>query len=155
MLMLCLLLSGAANSAFSASKDPERILLSLSDEPEFTFTMPIKSSVRFSLLTTGRSAETREHLMGSITISDQDCALGHQVSIRYEKKRDEILTTYFSKEIPWGTTYTLKVSRDAKTDAITVNLNGEIISVKTYEKVKFISLVKNPSDINILNIKKN
>ena len=156
MLVLGFVFIGIANSAFSASSnEPEKILLSLSDEPEVTFTMPMKSTATFFLLTNSKTSDAKIKSIGQIIISDKDCSLGHQASIFHEKKRDEILAKYFPKEIPWGTTYKLKVSRDAKTDELIVNLNGDITPVKTYSKIKFIYLAENSSGIKILKIEKN
>lgn len=154
ILALGLTFVGIANSTFSAPADEsvlEKIIIPISSAPQFTFTMQMKSKIEFSLLT-NKNTKDNFNLVGKITVSDQDCALGHQVSVSYDKKSQEILTTYFPKEIPWGTTYTLKVSRDAKANTLTLNLNGDIISVTPYQKAKFIYLIKNPEIINILDI---
>lgn len=154
ILALGLLLSGAANNAFSAqTNEPEfeKILIPLSSAPEFTFTVPMKAEVNFFLLT-DKSTNTDLNSIAQIIISDKGCALGHQVSVSYKKKSQEILTTYFPKEIPWDAIYKLSVLQDAKTKTLTFNLNGETISVTPHRKAKFIYLVKNPKLINTLNI---
>jgi len=154
ILTLGLLLAGAANNAFSASSNEpklEKVVIPLSSSPQFTFTVPMKAEVNFFLLT-DKSTNTDLNSIAQIIISDKGCALGHQVSISYKKKSQEILTTYFPKEIPWDATYKLSVRQDAKTKTLTFNLNGETISVTPHRKAKFIYLVKNPELINILNI---
>lgn len=155
ILALGLLLSGAANNAFSAqTSEPEfeKILIPLSSAPEFTFTVPMKSRAWF-YLPTSKNIKDDFNSAAQMIISDQGCALGHQVSITYEKSSKEILTAYFPKEIPWGATYKLAISRDVKTNTVTFVLNGEILSIKPYKKAKFIYLIKDPEVINILDIK--
>jgi hypothetical protein len=152
--MLGLVIAIATQNAFCASEEPplEKITIPLSSETEFTFAMPMKSRTNLFLLRS-KNKEARNSFIGKITITDEGCSLGHQVSIAYEKTRNEILTVYFPKEIPWGTTYKLRVRRDAKT--LTVNLNGETISVTPYQKTKFIHFINNPEIINILNFEQN
>jgi|GEM_PF-3118950 len=146
-----LVLAIAAPHAFCASdKEPaaEKITIPLSREAEITFTVPMNSRANLFLLRS-KNKEARNSLVGQITISDQGCALGHQVSITYEKTRNDILTVYFPKEIPWGTTYTLRASRDG--EELTFNLNGETISVTPHQKAKFMQVTKDPKSITILN----
>lgn len=154
VLMLGLILTSATNTAFSdPTNEPEfeKILIPLSSSPEFTFTVPMKSRVSF-FLPTSKNTKGDFNSAAQITISDYGCALGHQVSVTYDKTNKEILTAYFPKEIPWGTTYKLAVSRDIKTHGITLVLNGETIIIQPYKKAKFIYLPNNPKTITLLNI---
>jgi len=150
--MLGLLLVIATQHTFcSSGTEPalEKITIPLSTEPEFTFTMPMKSRVNLFLLR-NKNIEAKNSFIGRITITDENCASGHQVSITYEKKPDEYLTAYFPKEIPWDKTYKLKISRDSKT--LKFDLNGETISVTPYHYAKVIHFLNNPEFIRIINI---
>ena len=145
--------ASATPSAFGAASDEpkfEKILIPLSHAPEFTFTVATNYRVSF-FLPTSKNTKNDFSSAARLTISDQDCALGHQVSITYDKTSTEILTAYFPKEIPWGTTYKLAVSADIKTNTITFVLNGETLSIKPHKKAKFIYLLNNPKAITILN----
>ncbi len=153
ILTVGLVFATAANNAFSAlPNEPEfeKILIPISSAPEFTFTVPMESRVSFYLPT---SKNTKDDFSSAaqMIISDQGCASGHQVSITYDKTSNEILTAYFPKEIPWGTTYKLAISRDAKTNTVTFVLNGETLSINPLKKAKFIYLVNNPKAITIIN----
>jgi hypothetical protein len=148
--MFGLAISLIIQTAFGASKEPqlEKLTIPISSEAELTFTMPMKSRANLNLLRSDNK-KARDIIVGRITITDEGCALGHQVSIYYEKKPNEYLTVYFPKEIPWDTTYKLRVSRNA--EELTINLNGETISVTPLQKAKFIQVTKDPKSINILN----
>lgn len=149
--VLGLVLSITTQNAFCAADKepaPEKITIPLSSEPEFTFTVPMEYRVNLFLLRTKNEAKSSS--IGRITITDEGCTSGHQVSITYEKKPNEYLTVYFPKEIPWGTTYKLRISRDSKT--LTFDLNGETISVTPYHYAKFIHFLNNPEFIRIINI---
>ncbi len=141
-------------SATSAESDGEKILIPLTSSPEFTFTLPMKARFNFFLL---NNKNTKPDFLPAarITISDQDCATGHQVSVNYDRTSKEILMDYFHSEIPWGSTYKLKISRDLKTDVVTLILNGETLAITPFKKAKFVYLQKTPGTINILNIEQN
>ena len=148
---LCLIFIGnTANAVTSPSddKEPERIIIPLANAPKFTFTVPMGSTVNFFLLKTPKKGDIKDYV-GRITISDKGCSVGHQVSINYENKPNEFLTNYFPREIPWDTVYKLSLSQDLKT--MTIDKNGEVISITPYHHAKFIQVINDPKTINILN----
>ena len=148
--MFCLAIAMTIQAAFGAPDKepvPEMLTIPLSSEAELTFTMPMKARAHLFLLRS-KNKNARNNFVGRITITDEGCATGHQVSISYEKTRDEILTVYFPKEIPWDKTYNLRVRHNG--DELTLSLNGETISVTPLQKAKFIQLTNDPKSINIL-----
>jgi hypothetical protein len=149
VLTLCLIFIGNAANANSPDEEEQaRITIPLANTPQFTFTVPMGSTVHFFLIKT-RKKEAINNYVGRITISDQGCSVGHQVSINYEKKRGEFLTAYFPKEISWNTIYKLSLNQDSKT--LTIDVNGETVSVTPYHHAKFIQVIKDTNSINILN----
>lgn len=147
-LFLAALLAIIAQGSYAAQKNEKPQIISLADSPKITFSIPAGSRATFTFLPS-RYTENYAQLLGNLLLKDEDCNTGHQGVITYRKTDRENLFAYFAKEIPWGSTATLTINRDNKTNELSLTLNDETLKIQPKGRINFMKIESVPQPLKI------
>lgn len=86
--------------------------------------------------------------LGAIELSGENCVGGFQAKLNYSAKYREFRYHYFDRQFPWGARNEIILKR-LPDDNLSVDLNGESVTVKMSTLPRFVRIEMGSTPINI------
>lgn len=144
---ICLLQLGCSATSPKSIQPPAQVtewdtrLSGKAGTLSITFNLPHQANAEVSL--SNEAIKHKQYTPVRISVKNENCLRGHQVSVHYVQESSTFLTKYFSQEAIWDKSNNLSVqwSEDRQ---MTITLNDETIALeqfKTPRQLKIVSLM--------------
>jgi hypothetical protein len=154
VLGLTALLLFISQASWSKEPQPKPLVIELKDSSTINFSILKPGFITLSLVPDRNTADSAR-MIARLSLTGEGCIAGYKGTLNYNKNSSESLFNYFSTEGSWGSTVTLVIYQDKKTNELSITLNGETIKVQTQGRAKFLRAEGIPAPITINSIEHN
>lgn len=138
---MCLLAIGCSTQSASTpgTTNSHQEPVAITTPTQFIFSIPQGQKVSLLLLANS-NIDTLNNEVGRLYFYDDNCTLGHQVSLAYQQTPSERLTLYFAQEIQWGNPHQLILEWNNVSNNLRVQLDDQVFNIKPNKKPRFLKI---------------